>query len=278
MTQDLSKIPAPNIIEPLSYELILSRMQEELVAKDPEFSALVESDPAIKVLEIAAWRELLLRQRINDAARANLLAFALSADLDHLAAFYNVERMEAESDLAFRKRTQAKIAGWSTAGSRDYYRYHALSASTRVLDARADSPLPGQVRISILAADNQGIADDTLLKVVTEALTNDTVRVLTDRVEVVACGIITTPIIADIYLYPETSAEIITQAKTRLNNAIAEQKRLGWDLTRSWIMGNLFVEGMQKIEIISPAQDIEIAENECVAIDSVQLTLKDRRW
>lgn len=278
MTQDLSKIPAPNIIEPLSYELILSRMQEELVAKDPEFSALVESDPAIKVLEIAAWRELLLRQRINDAARANLLAFALSSDLDHLAAFYNVERMEAESDLAFRKRTQAKIAGWSTAGSRDYYRYHALSASTRVLDARADSPLPGQVRISILAADNQGIADDTLLKVVTDALTNDTVRVLTDSVEVVACGIRTTPIIADIYLYPETSAEIITQAKTRLNNAIAEQIRLGWDLTRSWIMGNLFVEGMQKIEIISPAQDIEIAENECVAIDSVQLTLKDRRW
>jgi len=278
MTQDLSKIPAPNIIEPLSYELILSRMQEELVAKDPEFSALVESDPAIKVLEIAAWRELLLRQRINDAARANLLAFALSSDLDHLAAFYNVERLEAESDLAFRKRTQAKIAGWSTAGSRDYYRYHALSASTRVLDAQADSPLPGQVRISILAADNQGIADDALLQVVTEAVTNDTVRVLTDSVEVVACGIRTTPIIADIYLYPETSAEIITQSKTRLNNAIAEQKRLGWDLTRSWIMGNLFVEGMQKIEIISPEQDIEIAENECVAIDSVQLTLKDRRW
>jgi phage-related baseplate assembly protein len=278
MTQDLSKIPAPNIIEPLSYELILSRMQEELVAKDPEFSALVESDPAIKVLEIAAWRELLLRQRINDAARANLLAFALDSDLDHLAAFYNVERTEAESDLAFRKRTQAKIAGWSTAGSRDYYRYHALSASTRVLDARADSPLPGQVRISILAADNQGIADDALLNGVTEAVTNDTVRVLTDSVEVVACGIKTTPIIADIYLYPETNAEIIIQAKTRLNNAIAEQKRLGWDLTRSWVMGNLFVEGMQKIEIISPAQDIEIAENECVAIDSVQLTLKDRRW
>lgn len=278
MTQDLSKIPAPNIIEPLSYELILSRMQEELVAKDPEFSALVESDPAIKVLEIAAWRELLLRQRINDAARANLLAFALDSDLDHLAAFYNVERMEAEPDLAFRKRIQAKIAGWSTAGSRDYYRYHALSASTRVLDARADSPLPGQVRISILAADNQGIADNALLQLVSEAVTNDIVRVLTDSVEVVACGIKTTPIIADIYLYPETSAEIITQAETRLNSAIAEQKRLGWDLTGSWIMGNLFVEGMQKIEIISPAQDIEIAENECVAIDSVQLTLKDRRW
>ena len=278
MTQDLSKIPPPNIIEPLNYELILSRMQEELIAKDPEFSALVESDPAIKVLEIAAWREFLLRQRINDAARANLLAFAGRTDLDHLAAFYHVVRMETESDRAFRKRVQAKIAGWSSAGSRDHYRYHALSASTRVLDARADSPLPGQVRISILALDNQGIAEDALLKEVTDAVTHDTVRVLTDSVEVVACSIQSTPIIADITLYPESNADILARAKTRLSKAISEQKRLGWDLTRSWVMGNLFVEGMQNIEIISPAEDIEIAENECVAIDFIELTLKDRRW
>ena len=79
-------------------------------------------------------------------------------------------------------------------------------------------------------------------------------------------------------LYPESNAEIIAQAKTRLHKAISEQKRLGWDLTRSWIMGNLFVEGMQKVEITSPVEDIEIAENECVAIDLIELTLKDRRW
>ena len=48
------------------------------------FTALVESDPAWTILEVAAYRELLLRQRINDASRAVMLAFATGADLEHL--------------------------------------------------------------------------------------------------------------------------------------------------------------------------------------------------
>ncbi|MFL3876284.1 hypothetical protein wTkk_000201 [Wolbachia endosymbiont of Trichogramma kaykai] len=69
----------PNIIEPLNFEEIFSRMKEELVKN---FTALVESDPAIKVLEVAAWRELLLRQRINESVKSNLLKFATGEDLD----------------------------------------------------------------------------------------------------------------------------------------------------------------------------------------------------
>lgn len=71
----------PNIIEKLSFEEILLRMKEELVRRDASFTALTESDPAMKILEIAAWRELLLRQRINEAAKANLLKFATGNDL-----------------------------------------------------------------------------------------------------------------------------------------------------------------------------------------------------
>lgn len=43
-----------NIVEKLSYEEIFSRMKEELVRRDETFSGLVESDPAMKVLEVAA--------------------------------------------------------------------------------------------------------------------------------------------------------------------------------------------------------------------------------
>ena len=112
MTHDLSKIPPPDIIEPLSYELILSRMQEALVAKDPQFSALVESDPAIKVLEIAAWREFLLRQRVNDAVRANLLAFAgttmyLSM---HLGCIYRIIPGSARHMLLAKKTNRPSVA------------------------------------------------------------------------------------------------------------------------------------------------------------------------
>lgn len=81
-----------NIVEKLSYEEIFSRMKEELVKRDASFTGLVESDPAMKVLEVAAWRELLLRERINEAVKSNLLKFATGEDLDNLAEFYGVER------------------------------------------------------------------------------------------------------------------------------------------------------------------------------------------
>ncbi len=77
-----------NIIEPLNFEEIFSRMKEELISRDESFTALVESDSAMKVLEVAAWRELLLRQRINEAVKSNLLKFATGEDLDNLAEFY----------------------------------------------------------------------------------------------------------------------------------------------------------------------------------------------
>ncbi|MCP3967439.1 MAG: hypothetical protein GY750_14680 [Lentisphaerae bacterium] len=65
---DLSLLPAPDVIETLDYELILAGMIADLQAKAPEFSALVESDPAFKILEAAAYREVILRQRVNDAS------------------------------------------------------------------------------------------------------------------------------------------------------------------------------------------------------------------
>ncbi len=71
-----------NIVEKPNSEEIFSRMKEELVRRDETFSGLVESDPAMKVLEVAAWRELLLRQRINEAVKGNLLKFATGEDLD----------------------------------------------------------------------------------------------------------------------------------------------------------------------------------------------------
>ena len=91
---DLSKLPAPKIIEELSFENILASMREDLTARCPGWTAeALESDPANKILEVSAYREVLLRQRINNAARACMLALATGGDLDHLSAFFNVERL-----------------------------------------------------------------------------------------------------------------------------------------------------------------------------------------
>lgn len=278
MMQDLTRLQNPNVIETLEYEAIFAQMKQELIRLDPTFSALLESDPAMKILEIAAWRELLLRQRVNDAARANLLAFANTADLEHLAAFYDVQRKSEEDDEAFRRRIQAKIMGWSTAGSREHYRYHALSADIRIKDARAESPTPGFVLVSILSTEGNGMPSPELLEKARSVILRDDVRVLTDTVEVVSSGIIAVSIQAKIYLYPETPEDIVEMAKAAFIKALHETKGLGWNLTRSWIIAHLFAQGVQRIELLNPLQDVIVQDHECIALENIQLEIGGRDW
>ncbi|MFP3016329.1 MAG: baseplate J/gp47 family protein [Wolbachia sp.] len=242
-------------------------MKEELVCRDETFSALVESDPAIKVLEVAAWRELLLRERINEVAKSNLLKFAKGEDLDNLAEFYGVERQKEEEDERFRKRIKAKIVGSSTCGSKEYYRYHALSADSRVKDALVESKVPGSVEISILSTE-LSTALEELLEIVKKQVTRDDVRVLTDTVTVIGCNITEIDIHSRMSISPLISEEEI---KKQFIKKFEGSKRLGWNVTRSWIIANLFVEGVENVELIEPKEDVVVLGNECAVLGYVKL-------
>ncbi len=248
----------PNIIELLNFEEIFSRMKEELVNRDKSFTGLVESDPAIKILEVAAWRELLLRERINEAAKSNLLKFARGEELDNLAEFYGVEREKEEDDERFRKRIKAKIVGWSTGGN---YRYYALSADTRVKDALVESHVPGKVQVSILSTElsTTGIPPEELLEIVRNQLNMEDVRILTDTIEVVSCNIIEIDIHSKISI---NRPDIIETVKKQFIEKFETTKRLGWNVARSWIIANLFVEGVENVELIEPREDVVVLGND----------------
>ncbi|MFT4314687.1 MAG: baseplate J/gp47 family protein [Wolbachia pipientis] len=250
----------PNIIEPLNFEEIFSRMKEELMKS---FTALVESDPAMKVLEVAAWRELLLRQRINESIKSNLLKFAKGEDLDNLAEFYGVERQKEEEDERFRKRIKAKIKGWSTGGN---YRYHALSADSRVKDALVESPIPGKVQISILSTTT-GMVSEELLEIVKKQVTRDDIRVLTDTITVIGCNITEIDIHSRMSISPVISKEEI---KKQFIQKFELAKRLGWSVTRSWIIANLFVDGVENVELIEPKEDVVVLGNECANLRNLK--------
>ncbi|WP_264686484.1 baseplate assembly protein [Wolbachia endosymbiont (group B) of Rhopobota naevana] len=254
-------------LEPLNFEEIFSRMKEELVKRDASFTGLVESDPAMKVLEVAAWRELLLRERINEAVKSNLLKFATGEDLDNLAEFYGVERQKEEEDERFRKRIKAKIVGSSTCGSKEYYRYHALSADSRVKDALVESTIPGKVQISILSTQT-GIALEELLEIVKKQVTRDDIRVLTDTVTVIGCNITEIDIHSRMSISPVISKEEI---KKQFIKKFEANRRLGWNVTRSWIIANLFVEGVENVELIEPKEDIVILGNECANLRKLKI-------
>ena len=270
---NLSDLETPQIIEELSLNEILEQMRNKLIEIEPEFTAYLESDPLIKLMEVAAYRELLLRQRINQAAKANLLAFATGSDLDNLAAFYGIERLENETDDELRTRTQAKIVGWSSAGSREAYKFHALNSDPRVKEANTDSPEPGLVRISILSKENNGVVSDDLLEAVNDYMQRDVIRMLTDTVQVVPCNLIDIDVKAKITLMSSTPIEFLSTIKSSFKNAFAKIAGMGVSISQSWIISNLFLDGVKDVQLLSPTSDIEVSETECARLLDVELSV-----
>ncbi|QJY32216.1 baseplate assembly protein J [Diaphorobacter sp. JS3050] len=273
---DLASLPTPAVIEPLSFEKIFSELQAEFQSRYPDYSALLASDPAVKLLEVAAYREVLLRNRINAAAKASLLAFATGSDLDHLAAFYGVTRLMDETDEALRLRTRQRIIGFANAGGAAHYRYWALSASPEVADVEVDSPEPGRVRISVLAKGEADTVPDAVLDAVRAVVLRDDIRVLTDTVEVVPAVLIPVTVIARIWLYPDTPMVAFEAIGARFKEALAAQSGLGWDLTPSWVIGELQRPGVHKVEVLSPTVDIRANANQAVRLMNLNLDFAGR--
>ncbi|HEY0626686.1 MAG TPA: baseplate J/gp47 family protein [Allosphingosinicella sp.] len=269
---DLSRLPAPAVIEELSFEAIYAAMLARLQELLPGFDATVESDPAVKVLQVAAYRELLLRQRINDAARAVMPAYAVGADLDNLAALMGVTRLELspadpdtnapavmESDADLRRRLVLAPEGFSVAGPAGAYIFHALSASGDVLDASATSPVPGQVIVTVLARDGSGVPDAALLDLVEAHVSDENRRPLTDEVIVQAAQIVNYQIEATIKTFAGPDGSIVlAEAQRRIEEYIELSHRLGRDITRSAVLAALHCEGVQNVTLASPAADIVV--------------------
>lgn len=273
---DLASLPTPAVIESLSFETIFEELLAEFQSRYPDYSALLASDPAVKLLEVAAYREVLLRNRINAAAKASLLAFATGSDLDHLAAFYGVTRLTDETDEALRFRTRQRIIGFANAGGAAHYRYWALSASPEVADVEVDSPEPGRVRINVLAKGEEQTVSNAVLEAVRAVVLRDDIRVLTDTVEVVPAELIPVTVVARIWLYPDTPMAALDAIRTRFKEALAAQSGLGWDLTPSWVIGELQRPGVHKVELLSPTADIRANANQAVRLMHLNLEFAGR--
>ncbi|HEO0780184.1 TPA: baseplate J/gp47 family protein [Klebsiella pneumoniae] len=277
-TIDLSQLPSPAIIEELDFETILTDVKAVMVAAFPEdqqssvaAALTLESEPLTIIAQAMAYRELLLRQRINEGAAACMLSHATGDDLDNIAANLDTERLiitEAtdtadavtESDEALRLRAQAAFEGMSVAGPSAAYEYFARSASGQVSDARATSPSPAEVVVAVLSTEGDGTASAALLAAVAAAVNDEEVRPLGDRVTVQSAEIVPYTIDATLYLYPGPESEpIINAAMASLQTFLADNdKKIGRDIVRSAISAALHVQGVQRVVINAPADDLQI--------------------
>lgn len=97
----LENLPYPNVIEELNFNELLKGIKElfKSYLNDDETS-LLESDRFSALLETLAYRELLLRARINESVKSMLLPYASGADLDNVVAIYGIERLQGEKPTA----------------------------------------------------------------------------------------------------------------------------------------------------------------------------------
>ncbi|MGI0120077.1 baseplate assembly protein [Zooshikella sp. RANM57] len=268
---DLSQLPAPDVIEQLDYESIFNAMLDQL--KSYGFTALVESDPAYKILEISAYRELLIRQQFNERAQSLLLAYAQGADLDHIGANYGVKRKMIkpaeikdnqpipavmESDDEFRRRIQLGPEGYSTAGPEGAYLFHASKAHDQILDVKPYSLQPGEVTVCYLPRSEVNAALDQEIKQALEATLNrEDIRPLTDKVIIRRAEIIPYQIEADVHVFHGPSKDTIQhEVEKQLNTYLAQCFALGKTVAISGIYDALHTGGVRRVELISPTNDI----------------------
>jgi phage-related baseplate assembly protein len=276
---DLSALPVPDMIETVSFEDIVQNMRDDLVARFPAIVGVVdlESEPARKLIEVFAYREITYRARINDACRSLLIGYSTASDLDNLGAFYDVVRLTDETDARFRERIVLAIMGRSPGGTEARYRYIAMSASEKVRSVAIwRDEIDPTVRVSVLATNNGGIPTAGVLDAVTDALNDPTIKLVSDTITVESAVLETKNVTANIWLLPTTPMSVFNGLETSLKAAWEAEGGLGFDMTKAWLTARLMQAGVQKVDIVTPASDQVAPFNRAISMGNVNLTMMGR--
>lgn len=281
-TFDFSTLPPPEVIKSFYYETILADrmadLRQRLLAAGIDYDVGHLETDILKVVHLGdSMREVTLRAAINDAAMANLLAFALGGDLDHLAFFYDVERLVGETDDALRDRTVLSIKARSPGGSEWWYAAAAKRADVRI---RSVKPYREKfwpiIHIALLSSENGGIPDQRMLDAVTAEIMSDRVRLLNDTIVIEPAVASGTAIEADIWLLPDAAFGLMDVLPEILRQAWQAEAAIGFDLEPSWIEARLHVAGVKRVRLRSPSAPVIASEGVALTPGSIKLNYMGR--
>jgi phage-related baseplate assembly protein len=308
---ELEQLPPMQVLETLDADdIIAERMAKfvELWAKyDPPVAAdydvsSLEFDPIKITEELAAYFELLLRDRINQAAKSVTLAFASGSDLDAIASRYpgGIPRLDTDSDGTadepddtYRTRIWLSPNTLSPHGTYEAYVFWAMTAQPALRDATATAVRgTPKVTITIMAdgtevAANSSYTDitsfpsptpsDDDIDTVLEYVRDESRQGLTDVVYVRAPKITYTDYEVDVWLFPGWDKEsTLNSVMKQLAELIEKQRWLGYSHVIAAIEAACMITGIYNCQVISPAADILIEKHEVVVVNSVTVTYKGR--
>jgi phage-related baseplate assembly protein len=285
-----SLLTPPNAIDALDVETILAERMEEfgVLAEGYGFPYDVqglETDPIKIDQEVHAYRELLMRARVNSGIRAVLPAYAQGSDLDAIAARANVARleiapadpmtgtaavMEDDASLLLRYLTSFAVP---SAGSADAYIYWSVMAWTQVRDVAVLGPevhgVNGKAAIYLLAEAGAPVTTENI-EAVRASVTKTNVKPLTDIVTVGPANVIPYTTELRITLPAGPAPEVVRKAVLQSVQAVTDARfAIGAKVWVNALEGAAYVANVLRVERIAPLADIVPGSKEAAYCEKI---------
>lgn len=281
MTIDLTRLPAPSIIEALDYEGLQAAFVARFIAhweiergRDPDLPLYnvesLETDDMIIASQAWSTLRLLDRTRVNDAVRAVLAPLAKRADLDNVVARVGIERLvitpATDRTPAVMESDERLLARYllamtrPAAGSADRYILEAMTAWPQLHHAAVIGHKihgrRGDVDLVIAGPEGRNATDAEMAlvraaagadSVVPEATSLYLLRAVRREYDVRGCIVV--PVGPD--------AEAVRQeAVSRIVAATAVRLLIGAEVPHALISGAAYGLSVTRFDLSEPVADI----------------------
>lgn len=298
-TIDLSRLPAPAILETLDYEVMQAGFLARFKARweiertiDPTLPLwdvdALETDPVVITSQAWTYLRLLDRSRVNDALLAVLAPKATGADLDNVVARIGVERLVVvpatttaaavmESDERLLARYLLAFAR-PAAGSAERYVFEAMTAWPTLHHAsvvgRAVHGRRGDVDL-VVAGPGGRDATDAEMALVRAACGSTSVKPEATALNVLratrrlytAAGRIVVPTGPD-------AETVRAEAAARVTTAATDRLRIGAEVPVMLLAGAAYGASVTRVDLVSPSADLAAAPYTIPILESVDLAVE----
>lgn len=162
---------------------------------------------------------------------------------------------DEETDDELRERMRISLDSYSTAGPQGAYEYAVKSVSSDIIDVFTTSPDEGEVDIYFLMTGGE-IPSEELIADVKEALDDEKIRPLTDKVNVYAPYVTGHNIKLTYYINAEDESiakDIDTAVRGAVDEYVLWQKsKIGRDINPSKLTAMIIGAGAKRVEITTP--------------------------
>jgi phage-related baseplate assembly protein len=281
------------VLERLDVETILAdrmtRLKQLWASYDPPSAAQydveeLEFDPIKINQEACSYFELMLRDRVNQAARSITLAYAIGTDLDAIATRYpgGIPRLPGESDDRYRRRIWLSPNTLSPHGTAEAYEFWALTAMPELRDVTAIRSVqhdyyPTILITCLMEPPALPKPTDEQLVFVRGYIANLSRQALTDVISVNPPKVMEINYDIRVWLYPGTIQDpTLTKINDNLSALLNNQYWLGHDHTHTAIHAACALSGVHHIDILEPVNDVMIPLDWVVRVKSLNVVFAGR--